>query len=427
VKRSLLALVLCLAASPAALGNVPDLFGVGSRAIARGGAFTAVADDFSAVYYNPAGLTQHEGATFTLAPTLVSADLWLRDPGLPAESVRLPSAHGVHAGVVAPIGRLVDLEGLWFGLSLYAPYSFVLDAEVPPRADTRYLPVFHDAWRRVSATVAVAYDIAGVVSVGLGIDLFMDLGGRNVIKVGSREHQWNEDEQVEIDLIRELTMDPALFAGVHATLTDWLRVGVSYRMEERADTSFDPNDVRLGNFDVDMELKLANFYRPHQITLGVALAPHPLIDVSLDAALQLWSGYLDPHARRPDPAFSDVVVPRVGVAVSPTDWLGASAGYFFHATPVPDQTGETNLVDSDRHGLSAGLSLDLRGLCVPLTLEAHLQVQLLSERTTTKDLAQIPDADPETAGLQIVNEGYPTFTAGGTLLSGGLTLTYFFP
>ena len=87
-----------------------------------------------------------------------------------AQSVSLPPAHGIHAGVVAPIGRLVGLEGLWFGLALYTPLSFVLDAEVPPRADTRYLPVFHDAWRRLSATVAVAYDIAGIFSVGLGLD-----------------------------------------------------------------------------------------------------------------------------------------------------------------------------------------------------------------------------------------------------------------
>ena len=33
-----------------------DAFGVGARATAMGGAFAAVADDYAATYYNPAGL-----------------------------------------------------------------------------------------------------------------------------------------------------------------------------------------------------------------------------------------------------------------------------------------------------------------------------------------------------------------------------------
>ncbi|MFC1889196.1 hypothetical protein ACFL4G_05510, partial [Thermodesulfobacteriota bacterium] len=35
-----------------------DEFGASYKAIAMGQAFTAVADDYSAAYYNPAGLTQ---------------------------------------------------------------------------------------------------------------------------------------------------------------------------------------------------------------------------------------------------------------------------------------------------------------------------------------------------------------------------------
>src|SRR5271163_2692007 len=36
----------------------PNTYGIGPRAIGMGGAFTAIADDASAAYWNPAGLSQ---------------------------------------------------------------------------------------------------------------------------------------------------------------------------------------------------------------------------------------------------------------------------------------------------------------------------------------------------------------------------------
>lgn len=46
--------------------GVNDTFGVGAKAAALGGAFTAYADDFSAIHYNPAGLTQTKGVIGTI-------------------------------------------------------------------------------------------------------------------------------------------------------------------------------------------------------------------------------------------------------------------------------------------------------------------------------------------------------------------------
>ena len=40
-------------------------YGAGARAMGMGGAFVAIADDASAVYYNPAGISQLERAQFS--------------------------------------------------------------------------------------------------------------------------------------------------------------------------------------------------------------------------------------------------------------------------------------------------------------------------------------------------------------------------
>ncbi len=58
-------IVLMLGLSFSAYSNGLNLNGMGTKAISMGGAFIAVADDYSAVFWNPAGLTQMDKANFT--------------------------------------------------------------------------------------------------------------------------------------------------------------------------------------------------------------------------------------------------------------------------------------------------------------------------------------------------------------------------
>ena len=58
----LLVLTAALASNvDAQTGQILDEYGASAKSIAMGQAFTAVANDFSAAYYNPAGLTQIKG------------------------------------------------------------------------------------------------------------------------------------------------------------------------------------------------------------------------------------------------------------------------------------------------------------------------------------------------------------------------------
>src|SRR5690242_17942254 len=50
------------------------------EAIARGNAFAATADNPSAIYYNPAGITQLKGQSFSVGMYLVSADTEYTSP-----------------------------------------------------------------------------------------------------------------------------------------------------------------------------------------------------------------------------------------------------------------------------------------------------------------------------------------------------------
>ncbi len=58
-------IVLMFAISFSAYSNGLNLNGMGAKAISMGGAFIAIADDYSAVFWNPAGLTQMDKANFS--------------------------------------------------------------------------------------------------------------------------------------------------------------------------------------------------------------------------------------------------------------------------------------------------------------------------------------------------------------------------
>jgi long-chain fatty acid transport protein len=55
--------------------------GQGARALSMAGAFTAVANDGSAIYYNPAGISQIDGTLIEAGITSISPQLRYTTPG----------------------------------------------------------------------------------------------------------------------------------------------------------------------------------------------------------------------------------------------------------------------------------------------------------------------------------------------------------
>jgi long-chain fatty acid transport protein len=71
LKTLLLALLVVLLSTSGLLANGLNLNGFGARAASMGGAFVGLADDFTAVFWNPAGLAQLKKGTFGLTGDLL--------------------------------------------------------------------------------------------------------------------------------------------------------------------------------------------------------------------------------------------------------------------------------------------------------------------------------------------------------------------
>ncbi len=93
------------------------------EAIARGDAFAATADNPSAIYYNPAGITQLEGDNVRVGLYFISADTEYTSPGGATAKTDtslqpVPQIYYVHSFADVPISA---------GLGIYAPYGLSLD------------------------------------------------------------------------------------------------------------------------------------------------------------------------------------------------------------------------------------------------------------------------------------------------------------
>ncbi len=133
-------LVSFLFAGVAWAGNV-DTYGVGAKATALGGAFSARADDFSAMYYNPAGIAQLKKPQISVGSAFVNAavsekvsyenDYDKREGKFVKDDTQLLVYP--HGGVVYPF-ELFGKKAA-FGVATYVPYGLWLRWEPDPKVN----------------------------------------------------------------------------------------------------------------------------------------------------------------------------------------------------------------------------------------------------------------------------------------------------
>ncbi|PIP39595.1 hypothetical protein COX18_09635, partial [Candidatus Desantisbacteria bacterium CG23_combo_of_CG06-09_8_20_14_all_40_23] len=61
IKKGVVAAVFCCVAASSAMAGGYEGPGIGARGVGMGGAFIGLADEWTAIYWNPAGLTQLQG------------------------------------------------------------------------------------------------------------------------------------------------------------------------------------------------------------------------------------------------------------------------------------------------------------------------------------------------------------------------------
>ena len=367
-----------------ARADLASHFGMNPRTMGLGGAFTAVAEDLTALYYNPAGLVQLQGMT---AATGVLVGL----PGLREDSRTLEmfreSSFFVHVGVPFS-GRLKD--HLAFGVSLNMPFGKYLDARLYKKQEPYF--VMYEAsvmmlQFRAGGALRIPWGPLSWLSIGGALQVFSAVQGHVGIYAPFQKGGAGDPDDPDSRLEASAEMDvPTRFfftLGAMAFLGKHWRVGLSYRSSMSQEVEIPITlttrlESNIGRLEIPVA-GMASFtskHWPQQLTLGASFRRGRLL-VSLDLTWLDFSDYIIPTGRMtldidrlkndprislilPDPELlapleprvelSDVVVPRLGVEFQVLDWLTARAGYFYERSSI--NSVDLPIYDCDKNGFS---------------------------------------------------------------------------
>ena len=418
-----------LAPSPAA-ANPADLFGLGPRGQAMGGAQVAAAEDTSATYYNPALLARSEDIRIDVGYMLAVPRLTVdgRDTDVDA-------SRGLAMGLAVP-GRLLGAR-LAVGAGIFLPDQHITRTRTLASERPRFA-LYDNRPQRLFLAASMAVELPGGVSLGAGIAYMsstqgtVELDGLVAIP---------DPEASDLDLAIDVDLRTIRYpqAGLAWQLRPWLTVAASYRggfalvldqrfvIEGNVGAPGSPPLVEDGY--LNLRSRAQDLFQPAQLTVGASAQVTPRLAVAFDLAWHRWSVFENPAAKIdleldlgdfndlvdippqnpvPAPHFHDIAVPRLGAEYTFGDrrrrWR-ARGGYVYEPSPAPVQRGATNLIDNSKHTLSAGLGVEVPGLggvvLRPVAVDLSLALTMLPERAHRKLVAADPIGDYRSAGAVV--------------------------
>jgi long-chain fatty acid transport protein len=345
----------------------------GARAMSMGGAFAGLANDPSALYFNPAGITQLKGTNFYFGGTLI----------MPLGSYKVPGSKDVSAEQIAQTYTPVNFymthafsEDLSIGLSFNNQYG--LGTKWDANWVGRYLAV-NTQVQTYQGTLAVAYKVLDNLSISAGaVYGFTDVTIENKKAVVI---QTSATTSLSLgDVSPSMEGDGSAFgftAGVLYKPFDNFQVGVSYRSEIAYDLSgtvvTTPNVLSVGSLTIPIPSQNieASLTTPQNITFGVAYMPQNNLTLTADFQFVGWSSYDKLEILNSDTGakissvvrdYKDTYIARAGIEYVASDAFTLRGGVLYDHNPVKDELVEPTLPDADRIGLTIGYGAKIGNL-----------------------------------------------------------------
>ena len=351
-----------------------SIYEQGGRGMGFSGAYTALADDPSAIFHNPAGIAFLKGKQIYLGGTLAAPrSRFTGDDPFPGAGTREEQDVGV-----IPVPTLYYTQKvrdrLVLGVGLDAPFGFKTQWANPKTYSGRFISLEADL-KSFSLNPTVAYKLADRLSIGGGLDFRL-----SKVKLRRRVPGVNPFTQTVID-VAEVQLESGwatgwgFNVGLLGKPSENLSIGLAYRhkvtVDYTGDAAFTP--IPTGNAQVDAAAAAALPAGRPGITTAITFpasfsggaAYHwEQWTLAADAVWFQWStfGRLQLDFERGSGVASQTIVEdyqniwqfRVGLERRLNDRWALRGGYHFDQTPVPAPSVSPLLPDQDRHGFSLG-------------------------------------------------------------------------
>lgn len=374
------ALAIVLVAGTAHAGGLGRPNNISARGVGMGGAWNTWVDDATAVWFNPAALSEIEpqldlGGEVVVGPRSYTpvADDGTRGPAQKAT-------------VVAPVPAIGAVGRFWYdgqpsrftlGAGLWNTYGGKISF---PKTGMKALDSTQDAV--IEASAGAALRISDKLSIGasfrLGIGLFATQATQN---------------PYDADLSAS-GIGVAMAWGFLLRPVESVRIGVTWHAPMHVDTTGSGTiDGASGREQVSVEHQ-QNW--PQSASLGVGVMPTSKLKLAAQVDWTQWSSLKDlvvqlPGSGNPDQIYRedwvDTWTVRAGVDYSVSHAFAVRAGAYLDTAAVPDRTIERQYLDSRKIGVAGGASYRAGSWRIDAAVDAVPP----STRTVPQNTATTPD------------------------------------
>lgn len=389
-------MIFIISMCPQAFGAGFALYEHGARGVSLGGAIVARADDPSAIFYNPAGITQLEGTWVMAGVSAIIPKLKIVNASGREEETKDREFFPPHIYFTKQLDK-----NYWLGVGIFSPFG--LGTEFDSHWSGRYNS-YNASLETLVFNPNLMFKASDTLSVAFGLSLqwaeaeiqqkinpaYVIMGKENEIKMGIAQSTGYSQDSDNVDLIYKTKFLNASTAlgdidqrikgdntstgfniALHYKPSDRLSFGITYRsgITQKLDGNAYYQNVKdmpdVFNFsDYFYNAKgRAELRMPDFLFIGAAYKIRPGTTIEADAWQTGWSSYNELPlyfqnglGNQIQPKhYSDVWSFRLGLEHKYNEKWTARLGYVYDQSPIPDNTIDFMLPSNDRQLYNAGV------------------------------------------------------------------------
>jgi len=335
----------------------------GAKAAAMGNAFVGVADDPSAMAYNPAGITQLEGTNIYGGVTAVIPSTTYTSPTGEEEKTDFQVFYPPNLYATSDFG----MKDISIGLGIFSPFG-IGGRKWSKDGLTRYVST-----ESMIATLwinpTVAYQVTQTLSIGAGIEYMY---ARNEAKRMINQSALGAGDG-ELDL-NATGNGWGYDLGILFKPSEKISLGFAYRSRVKVSYSGTAHFTNIapaaqplfGGASFDTPIHTDSTF-PDILSFGAAYRPSGRVTFAFDLEEVRWSSFknIDIELENQVPAagftnsstpldWRNVLTIKFGAEYLLSDRFALRGGYAYVPTPVPGQTLSPSNPDSNQNNVSIG-------------------------------------------------------------------------